>query len=235
MKSELINRVIQETGVVKSDCDRLIEISDFIASNFSRLHLQLRITIPLALLSARGYTYKDIKLLRQVLDHLDRKLSFTIVNQNCFEPTEYDPTIFYSDVEKTQLNQSIIISENSGTMSYSNWNRNELLITLKKCLPNIKGLITLKLTAEGLSRDFDETPLIYAIKHNSDRFRLLLGAIRGPQKAKQIEIFGSKKHASIKSELNKLARTKLKLPLGADLIVNNRLGYHINEKFHILP
>jgi hypothetical protein len=98
-------------------------------------------------------------------------------------------------------------------------------------------VIVLHLDDEGLKRTRGNEELIYPIETTSDRHVILMSAIKGPTRPMNIKLKGKKKAPSIKKELNNTVKNLLKLNDihgHEELVVNNGLGYEIDQKYEII-
>ena len=256
MDKETILKIVNDIGLKKSDCDRLIGLIELFQANTNGYEVK----IPLSILSVSGYSYKDIKLLKEVFYNLNGKQTpFTVKNEYYFEPNIYNRRpleSFYSSVDENdsfginisnasfypskkinnkEEQENIFINITFGF--YPNDFAKEKLIELRNELPNETETIMLVLDTEGLKRLRNKEELIYPIDIDSDRYTVLVSAINGPTRPSHIKIKGKKNLPTIKADLNKTAKERLKLTdfYGhEDLIVNRGgNGYEIDKKYKI--
>lgn len=232
MNTELINKLVQDMDIKKSDCDRLIGLINLISARQTRP--LVKIIIPLVVLSSLGYQYSDAVLLQKIISFIDRSYSFEISNKSYFEKTTFEPKSFTIE-EKSQLSQSLILSC-YGSGYFQMDIVMEFIIEIKKSIEKNSAAIILNLDKNGLSRSINGKVLIYPIKFGTDRFDSFLAILnRGPIVGSKIPIRGKKKPPSICNDINRTAQKLLELPLDMDLIVNNKdgKGYFINSKYEI--
>ncbi len=207
-------------------------ISDKFSGNLTRgsqiwttSSLSNKILIPLSRLNTIECGYKEVEHLEEI-SRLFEESPFIIQNRDQFDITQRSQS--YNLVEDyVKARENLVISVFS---YYSDTELRTFLNELVKIAPETGGVIDLEFGPNGLSRRLGEKILNYPIDKESDRYILLLSAIKGPKKSKEIKLKGKKTHSMVRIGLNKAVNKYLKLLDNVDLVVNNnRNGYKIND------